>query len=54
MCETGGALAGGVELSGRLLTGGHGSVEREGGASSVLTSSNLISLVEDVSVFALI
>ena len=52
MCETGGALAGGVELSGRLLTGGHGSVERE--SSSVLASSNLISLVEDVSVFALI
>ena len=54
MCETGGALAGGLELSGRLLTGGHGSVERGGESSSVLASSNLISLAEDVSVFALI
>ena len=54
MCDTGGALAGGVELSGRLLTGGHGSVERDGESSSVLASSNLISLVEDGSVFAVI
>ena len=27
MCDTGGALAGGVGFSGRLLTGGHRSVE---------------------------
>ena len=30
MCDTGGSLAGGVVLSGRLLTGGHRSVEGEG------------------------
>ena len=54
MCDTGGSLAGGVVLSGRLLTGGHRSVEGEGESSSFLASSNLISLVEDVSVFALI
>ena len=48
------ALAGGVEVSGRLLTGGHRNVAGEGESSSFLASSNLISLVEDVSVFAMI
>ena len=47
-------MAGGVEVSGRLLTGGHSKVVGEGESSSFLASSNLISLVEDVSVFAMI
>ena len=46
MCDTGGALAGGVGFSGRLLTGGHRSVEGK-------VRFDILQM-EDVSVFALI
>ena len=47
-------MAGGVEVSGRLLTGGQRNAELEGESSSFLVSSNLASLVEEVSDFAVI
>ena len=40
MCGTGGALAGGVEESGKLLTGGQRNAGLEGESSSFLVSSN--------------
>ena len=41
MCGTGGALAGGVEESVKLLTGGQRNAGLEGESSSFLVSSNL-------------
>ena len=49
VCDTGGALAGGVVGSGKLLTGGQRNGGLEGESSSLVVSSGLTSVVGEVS-----